>query len=57
MTPPQAAPTTSATSACPTATKDLMEARRVTVAAPWVIFLTRASKASRPHLLLHPRQT
>ena len=45
MTAPQAAPTTSATSACPTGMKDLTEARRATAAAPRVMFLTRASKA------------
>ena len=45
-TVPLAAPTTSATSVYRTATKDLTESRRVTVAASPVTLLTLASKAS-----------
>ena len=63
MTAPQAAPTTSATSACPTGIKDLTGARRATAAAPRVMFPTRASKALLTHrhrlrhLLPHPNSS
>ena len=54
MTAPQAAPTISATSACPTGMKDLTEAQRATAAAPRVMIPTRASKGTTKDLQVVP---